>query len=261
MKKNLLALTLALVTVRAMAAQDAGAPPPDLSDYLSPPVVNHHGLSDTLWQMLNDAGQTAGFRGGKAQRAWELRQALDAQDAMLNRLYTFAPLISHQGWLPPVIVQATSLAHITGEQIRTASRVYTILVPERFVSNPPGWRQYLLAGLQVSRDIPADIRPKNSDEMTVWRAAVERGWQEGRDSADDTLRSNFSRLTRDYTGMVRYSTLLKQGMITPPVVSEQLQTVTGKPDSMTLGDRVRDLRRHARFELDKKRWKPSVRTP
>ncbi len=72
--------------------------------------------------------------------------------------------------------------------------------------------------------------------------------------------ASFNRLTRDYTGMLRYTTLLQQGIITPPVVSEQLQTVTGSRDKVTIGDRTRELKQHAGFELDKKRWKPTVNT-
>lgn len=260
MTRKALALCLALVTVPAIGATTDPSPPPSIDAYLSPKAVDKHGLNDTLWQLLNDAGQTVGFRGGKAQRAWELQQALNDQNDTLNRLYTFAPLISRQGWLPPVIVASESLAHITDSQIRTANKVYNILVPERFVSNPPTWRQYLLAGLGINTDIPTEIRPKNGDEEKVWRAAIEKGWQEGRESADRTLESNFGRLTRDYTGMVRYSTLVQQGMITPPVVSEQLQSVTGSKDKLMLGDKVRDLKQRAGFELDKKRWKPTINT-
>ncbi|EKN6179276.1 conjugal transfer protein, partial [Yersinia enterocolitica] len=140
------------------------------------------------------------------------------------------------------------------------NKTYTILVKERFVSNPPSWRQYLLAGLAVNTDIPTEIAPKNGAEEKVWRAAIEKGWQEGRESADRTLESNFNRLTRDYAGMVRYSTLVQQGMITLPVVSEQLQSVTGSQDKLMLGDKVRDLKQRAGFELDKKRWKPIITT-
>jgi defect-in-organelle-trafficking protein DotC len=258
MKINGLALCLALVTVPAIGAALDASPPPGIDAYLSPKTVDKHGLNDTLWQLLNDAGQTVGFRGGKAQRAWELQQSLMTQNDALNRLYTFTPLISRQGWLPPVIVASESLAHITDSQIRTANKVYNILIPERFVSNPPSWRQYLLAGLGINTDIPTEIQPKNGSEEKVWRAAIEKGWQEGRESADRTLESNFSRLTRDYTGMVRYSTLMQQGMITPPVVSEQLQSVTGSSDKLMLGDKVRDLKQRAEFELDKKRWKPTI---
>ncbi|EPT3147113.1 TPA: type IV secretory system conjugative DNA transfer family protein [Yersinia enterocolitica] len=260
MIRKALALGLALVAVPVIGATIDTPPPPDINAYLSPKTADKHGLNDTLWQLLNDAGQTVGFRGGKAQRAWELQQALSIQNDDLNRLYTFAPLISRQGWLPPVIVAAESLANITDNQIRTANKTYTILVKERFVSNPPSWRQYLLAGLAVNTDIPTEIAPKNGAEEKVWRAAIEKGWQEGRESADRTLESNFNRLTRDYAGMVRYSTLVQQGMITLPVVSEQLQSVTGSQDKLMLGDKVRDLKQRAGFELDKKRWKPIITT-
>ncbi|MCT4707622.1 type IV secretion system DotC family protein [Enterobacteriaceae bacterium H16N7] len=252
-----LSLCLALVLPAAALATSA-PPPPDIDDFINPQSVNKHGLNDTQWQLLTDAGQTVGFRGGKAQRAWELRQSLNARAATLEKMYTFAPLINRQGWLPPVITAAQSLAHITPGQIRTANKVYDILVPERFVSNPPGWRQYLLAGLSSDAVVPTEIRPKNSDEEAVWKEAVEKGWLEGRESADRTLESNLNRLSRDYTGMIQYLTLVQQGMVTAPVVSEALQTVTGRRDQLTLGDRTRRLDKHAGFELDKKRWKPTI---
>ncbi|EMC4704403.1 TPA: type IV secretory system conjugative DNA transfer family protein, partial [Salmonella enterica] len=116
-------------------------PPPSMSAYLSPEADDHNGVNDTVYQMLTEAGKTEGFRGGKAQRAWELRQSLEQRARQLDNTYLFSPLISRQGWLPPVIAEATSLATITDKQMRTANHVYNILVPERFVSNPPGWRQ------------------------------------------------------------------------------------------------------------------------
>ncbi len=64
-------------------------------------------------------------------------------ESTLNALYDFRPLISPEGWLPPVIDEAQDVAHITPDQIRTSSRVWTIIRPERFVSNPPGWRDWL----------------------------------------------------------------------------------------------------------------------
>lgn len=254
-----LSLCLALVTMPTIGAT-MDTSPPDINAYLYPQAIDKHGLNDTLWQLLNDAGQTVGFRGGKAQRAWELQQELNNQSDTLNRLYEFAPLINRQGWLPPVIVVSESLAHITDKQIRTANKVYNILVPEHFVSNPPTWRQYLLSGLTVSSDVSSEIKPQNSAEEKVWREAIQKGWQAGRKSADRILESNFNRLTRDYTGMLRYSTLVQQGMITSPVISEELQSVTGSRDKLMIGDKVRDLKQRAGFELDKKRWKPVITT-
>ncbi|EOE5279477.1 type IV secretory system conjugative DNA transfer family protein [Salmonella enterica] len=235
-------------------------PPPAMSAYLSPEADDHNGVNDTVYQMLTEAGKTEGFRGGKAQRAWELRQSLEQRARQLDSIYLFSPLINSQGWLPPVIAEATSLATITDRQMRTASHVYNILVPERFVSNPPGWRQYLFAGLSI-RSAPTDtVIPRNRAERTVWQNAIRKGWQEGRQSADDTLAANFNRLTRDYTGMMRYSILVKQNMITPPVIAEQHQSVSGNRDELMLGDKVRDLKQRAGFDLDKKKWQPLIQT-
>ncbi|WP_264766462.1 type IV secretory system conjugative DNA transfer family protein [Klebsiella pneumoniae] len=67
--------------------------------------------------MLNDAAHTIGFRGGKAERAKEIRAALENQRSNLDYMYSFQPLISSEGYLPPVIAEAKDVAHITNEQI------------------------------------------------------------------------------------------------------------------------------------------------
>ncbi|WP_387691557.1 type IV secretory system conjugative DNA transfer family protein [Photorhabdus sp. RM71S] len=259
-KQAYLLSILSLMSFYTLAATTADAPPPAMSAYLSPQAYDHDGVNDTVYQMLTEAGKTEGFRGGKTQRAWELHQSLEQQAKKLDSLYLFAPLINRQGWLPPVIAEATSMATITDKQMRTANHVYNILVSERFVSNPPSWRQYLFAGLSV-RTVPEDnVSPSNREERTIWQNAIKKGWQEGRQSADDTLAANFNRLTRDYTGMLRYSLLLKQNMISPPVVNEQLQSVSGNREQLMLGDKVRDLKQRAGFDLDKKRWQPVIQT-
>ncbi|UCQ13120.1 type IV secretory system conjugative DNA transfer family protein [Edwardsiella tarda] len=256
--KRLVIIGLLLGYTLPGLAEDA---PPGIQNYLSPTVNDYNGLSDTVWQMLNDAGQTVGFQGGKAQRAWELRQVLISRDTILNKMYDFRPLISRQGYLPPVIVTATDLAHITPNQIRTAYRTYNILVPAKFVSNPPNWRTWLLPGLSSERiDAPdASVRPKNSKERTVWETAIRKGWDEGRQSADRTLEANFNRLTRDYTGMLRYSTLLHQGIIQAPDIKETQQSITGSRDELMIGDKVKRIQDPGGFIVNKEKWKPIIR--
>ncbi|EKS7814696.1 type IV secretory system conjugative DNA transfer family protein [Edwardsiella piscicida] len=256
--KRLVIVSLLLCYTLPSLAEDA---PPGIQNYLSPTVNDYNGLSDTVWQMLTDAGQTVGFQGGKAQRAWELRQVLISRDTILSKMYDFRPLISRQGYLPPVIVTATDLAHITPNQIRTAYRTYNILVPAKFVSNPPNWRTWLLPGLSSKRiDAPdASVRPKNSKERTVWETAIRKGWDEGRQSADRTLEANFNRLTRDYTGMLRYSTLLQQGIIQAPDIRETQQSITGSRDELMIGDKVKRIQDPGGFIVNKEKWKPIIR--
>lgn len=254
-------ITAGLLFCCALPAFADDSPPGSIDDYLDPAVNDFNGLSDTVWQMLNDAGQTVGFQGGKAQRAWELRQVLKTRNDILSKVYDFRPLISRQGYLPPVIATATDMAHITQDQIRTANRTYNILVPARFVSNPPSWRTWLLPGLSGKRiDAPdPSVRPKNRKERAVWEEAVRKGWDEGRLSADRTLEANFNRLTRDYAGMLRYSTLLQQGIIRAPDIKETQQSVTGTRDALMIGDKVRRIQDPAGFVVDKNKWKPVIR--
>ncbi|MCT7051976.1 type IV secretion system DotC family protein, partial [Salmonella enterica] len=122
-------IVLALFTplsgvMAATTTASPAPPPPSMSAYLNPEADDHNGVNDTVYQMLTEAGKTEGFRGGKAQRAWELRQSLEQRARQLDSTYLFSPLINRQGWLPPVIAEATSLATITDKQMRTASHVY-----------------------------------------------------------------------------------------------------------------------------------------
>jgi len=262
-KKSLLTLCLTLglmgcVQTPSSMPSDA---PPALDNYLSATRPDAADVSDTKRQLLEEAGRTVGFRGGKAQRAWELRQVLEKRFGRLELLYDFRTLISPQGWLPPVIDEAVDVAHITPGQIHLANRVYEIIAPERFVSNPPSWRSWLFAGLAAAPTLgpESSVMPENAVQKRLWQAAIRQGWEEGRVSADHTLEANFNRLIRDYRGMLLYSYVLRQGLITLPVVTDQQQSVTGDRQKLTTGDRVRTLKENAGFIPDKTQWRPVIR--
>jgi len=257
----MLALINGLVgCVQAPTSSPSDAPPA-LESYLGTTRAASPDVSETRRQLLEEAGQTVGFRGGKAERAWELRQSLDKRAGRLDLQWDFRTLISAQGWLPPVVDEAVDVAHITPRQIHMANSVYEIIAPERFVSNPPSWRSWLLAGLAtVPTDGPeSSVLPENSVQKDLWQAAIRKGWAEGRISADRTLEANFNRLTRDYRGMLLYSFALREGFMTKPVITDQQQTVTGDRQKLTTGDRVRTLKENAGFIPDKTQWRPVIR--
>ncbi|WP_413484612.1 type IV secretion system DotC family protein [Morganella psychrotolerans] len=233
--------------------------PAGINQYLSR-TVSSSDISITKYQLLTEAGKTVGFRGGKAERSFEIQDVLERKSPTLDRLYDFRILISNQGWLPPVIDEAIDVAHISSDQIRTANKVYEILQPARFVSNPPSWRRWLLIGLSSIPEIgpESDVLTENSEQKRVWKNAVRQGWLEGRESADFILEANFNRLTRDYKGMLIYSQLLRQGFITAPIVSDQQQTVSGDKQKLTTGERLRKLKQPAEFVTDKTKWRPVI---
>lgn len=235
--------------------------PPALDNYLSATRPDAADVSDTKRQLLEEAGRTVGFRGGKAERAWELRQALETRKGRLELLYDFRTLISTQGLLPPVVDEAVDVAQITPGQIHMANKVYEIIAPERFVSNPPSWRSWLFAGLATVPTIGPEfsVMPENAVQKKLWQAAIRQGWDEGRLSADHILEANFNRIKRDYRGMLLYSYALRENLVTRSVVTDQQQSVTGDRQKITLGDRVRTLKENAGFIPDKTQWRPVIR--
>ncbi|WP_181962495.1 type IV secretory system conjugative DNA transfer family protein, partial [Klebsiella pneumoniae] len=60
-------------------------------------------------------------------------------------------------------------------------------------------------------------------------------------------------------GMLRYSTLLQQGMIKAPVITQQQQTVTGDKNRLMLGDKTKRMKQQAEFDINKRSWKPTIR--
>lgn len=248
----------------AYAQKPATAPantPVTLEALLNPPSKANSGVTDLRAQMLADAGKTLGFRGGMAARAQILADALAARTNQLDTIFLFSPMINKNGTLPPVIVEARDVASFSPEQIRTATRVYKIEREERFVSVPPTWRDYLFVGLPVMGgvDLPTfQARPQDDKEVAIWKGAVTAGWKEGETQADAILAANFNRLTRDYSGMLMYSTLLQQGMVSITRVAESQQTVSSDGKVLILGDKLRRVTKKAAFESDASKWRPTV---
>lgn len=235
--------------------------PVTLEALLNPISKASSGVTDLRAQMLTDAGKTVGFRGGMAARAHVLTDALTVRAAQLDTIFLFSPLINKKGTIPPVIVEARDVASFAPAQIRTATRVYKIEKEERFVSVPPTWRDYLFVGLPVSGgvDLPTfPARPQDGKEEAIWRRAVTGGWKEGQAQADAILSANFNRLTRDYSGMLLYSTLLQQGMVSTTRVAESQQTSSSDGRVLILGDKLRRVIKKAAFESDPGKWRPTV---
>lgn len=273
MKRIAIAIILAQATWHSYAVADAQSMSTDprlgsggsalsLDSLMNPTSEASTGVNSLRAQLLADGGRTVGFRGGLAARAQDLIGGLRLRERALDVQYEFGSLVSPTGMLPPVIVESRDVAAFTPDQIRTANRVYKKERDERFVSVPPTWRDYLLVGLptQTNIDLPVmDARPVDSAEMKIWQEAVKQGWQEGADQALAILDANFNRLTRDYKGMLLYSTLLQQGMVGQSQVAESQQTVTGDGGQLTLGDKMRRLVGKAEFQVDAARWRPTIK--
>lgn len=253
--------SLLLVPLFVFSACVQAEEPVGLDSLVNPVSTANTSIPPIRAQMLSDAGRTVGFRGGMLARAKKIADSLDVRAKSLDVMFQFAPLLSKQGMLPPVISEARDLASFSSDQVRMANKVYNIESEERFVSVPPTWRDFLFVGLSSKGtvELPVfEVRPQDGKEQTIWKDAVQKGWAEGEGQADAILEANFNRLVRDYTGMMLYATLMQQGIIGKTKVVEYRKTVSGDSKRLVIGEIMKRVGKKSAFEVDPNKWQPVI---
>lgn len=209
--------------------------------------------------VLRELGETIGFRSGLVWEAQNIAKGLKAKETQLDRIFQFGTLVTTEHTLPPVIVEATDVATIAPDQLRTANKVFNIIKSEEFVSVPPTWRDYLFTGLTQAPEIVypnEDAKPKTNTEKKAWEMAMKKGWDDGVQQAVNILDENFNRLNRDYNGMYRFSIMLKNGMITRTQIATQSYKVSpdSSKDSLTLDETHQQIMKKSEFQIDPQKW-------
>lgn len=260
---KLLICSLALAWVGAAAADTPyeDKPAPTFNE-----VLNGFNTADgdtVRVTVLRDMGETIGFRTGMVWEAQNIAKGLKKRESALDRIYNFGTLLTNDSSLPPVIVEANDLASVSKDQFRTANKAFNIVKPEEFVSVPPTWRDYLFTGLMQQSEViyPSDdARPKTSAETHAWESALKKGWDDGVIQAQHILDENFSRLGRDYNGMMRFNALLRMGMISRTEIASKVYTVSpeSNKNSLTIGEKHREIMKKAQFEVNPDKWKPVI---
>ena len=215
-------------------------------------------------EALKEAALTYGARAGLYARAREINQLLDAEAALLDKNFPFAPLILAHNVLPPVIQSGHDTVRKHHDaQLQFADAVYEIVRPAKLAVAPPDWRTYLY--VRARRPDPPDetLLPNRAKaaEVAYWERSVEEGWNRGAQQADQTFRVQLNRLERDLTGMALYRQLLAKGMVTPPRLTEQQRGVTTERNRMRVNDRVLEISENTHFQTDNQRWKPYPTRP
>lgn len=224
--------------------------------------VDGSDLSNLRGTALIEAARTAGTQGGLHARYTEINDTLTSVAPTLNQVFRFGSLAIGDGRvLPPVITEAGNSIRVDddGQSATSSARTWHIQAKARIITAMPDWRSYLVRHFQpvdMQRDVPQLLLPKNSDERKVWRKAIKQGWRDGVRQADAIFARQLSSLVRDLKGMMRYYRLVERHIILAPKLSEGRAGVTLADDGRTLrvDDRVLRLS-GARFETQSRKWR------
>ncbi|CCD28924.1 TraI conjugal transfer protein [Candidatus Glomeribacter gigasporarum BEG34] len=264
-KRNTLAFVLGCTACIGATAHD-GSPAVSrsleaLTQLSAPSATRAPKLSSARASLLSETAQLLGSHLGLAERSAQLIAALEARADKLDMIYRFPALVSPRGVLPPVITEARDAVQVTGDQLRVADRIYRMVARARFVTTPPSWRDDLFVGLRTkpSKERPtAAALPRTPDERAYWTQQVRMGYTHGRQLADQILERNRARLDRTFLGMLRYTALLKRGLVVEPTVSAAPAIVTGDATHLNIGDTLYRITDPGGLILDARRWRPVV---
>ncbi len=222
-------------------------------------------LPDIRIEAQKEAAYSYGARGGLAWRTWHIRNEMETRSRYLDKVFDFRQLLipAPSGLLiePPVIGEAmdATLIDNRGMEAAVADRVLNIGQNARIVSVPRTWRVYLEREWGDIDPPPNVLLPDSREERQAWEENVRRGWEMGVAQADDVFQADINRLVADYQGMVRYRSLLAQGMVTPPYALQVDRGVTGGGDQMRIGDRGLSLTELPKLQTGYQEWQPANR--
>ncbi|MEA1938879.1 MAG: type IV secretory system conjugative DNA transfer family protein [Pseudomonadota bacterium] len=214
---------------------------------------------------LREAALSLGARGGLANRTYEIRQEIAKFEGVLDRVFDFRGLLiaAPSGLLmePPVIGESRDAlaVEVTGQAAALADRIYEIGKVARIVTTPRDWRAYLEREWSRVDPPPGLLRPKTDEEAVEWSEWIEAGWKAGVAQATDIFQADMDRLSRDFTGMIRYRMLLAQGMVSAPFADSMALGITGGGRQMRINEKMVRITGSSVLDTEASRWNPADR--
>lgn len=246
-------------------------PPPQLSDLIhikkeNKVIDNESPLPlDIRGDAIKEAALSYGARGGLAWRTWYIRKELETRARYMDKVFDFRQLLipAQSGLLiePPVISEAmdATLIDNRGLDAALADRVLNINQNAKIVTAPRTWRFYLERQWGDTTPPPDILRPANQEERNIWEERVRQGWDKGIEQADEIFQADINKLVADFQGMVRYRSLLAQGMVSPPFATQTDRGVTGDGNTMRIGDRALSITELPKLQTGYSKWQPANR--
>lgn len=211
-------------------------------------------------QAIRDSGKSIGIQAGINSQLYAFSKALQKHERDFDTIYDFGRLMIKGRVVPPVISEVRDIYTQNDDFALTISGVsYKIESQARFSSTPPSWRSYLNFG-RGNTDFTQQIMGLGleNNESASFQRAIRDGFNEGIEQANQMVSHGFDRLNRDYTGMLRFDTFVRQGKISMPVIASAEIPITQSGDTMTLDETLLRLTVLSSFNSDMDKWRTWV---
>lgn len=215
---------------------------------------------------MQEAATAYGAQAGLAYATRQINKKLENDARQLTQTYDFKRLMiqgpNNSMLLPPVIVEAIDAWETSdaSKTLRVADKVYEIVDQTRFTPVVPLWQTYLIVNYEEPPKPPEQLLPKDDDEKKAWERWTTEGWKKGEEQAEEIFQANLDRLNRDFTGMVRYRSLLEEGKVSGPTVGDTNMGTTGTGQDMRENDRLMRITQDPTLQVQTRKWEAPVTT-
>ena len=238
-------------------------PPPQLADLYDAEPSGRAAFSipeESRRGAMRSAAIGFASRSALHRRNWEHGQLLETYGTELSRIYRFRALLIHHGGftlMPPVAVRTRNAFRLarSGHQAASAERVFRILEPEKLVSAPPHWRDFLVRSWPEPEPPVSVLFPRNPVESALWRKWLEEGWAHGTRLADDIFAADLDRLNRTFIGLVTWRRARIAHMATEPRIQIRHNSVAGGGKTLRINDRNARIAIRSRLDPDSRNWR------
>lgn len=208
------------------------------------------------------AAQGYGAQLGFDRKAWEIEESLERHSSGLSTVFDFRRVVSagprRVGYVvPPVVQRSFHAFQGDGNTASAADEYLVVRQPGRIRPVTPTWRDWLLMHRPEPKKPARSLLPSTAEEWALFRRELRAGWKAGERQAVEELEERFTRLLRDYEGMLEYNRLVALGMMDRMVLDDADWGVTVDGTTMRIGSRTVRIESAASFQGDPTQWRPA----
>lgn len=198
-----------------------------------------------------------GAQVGQQAEARRLNDRIKRQAVTLDGVYNFNSVMLPDDLLPPVLDMTDRASEIEqgGNATVSVAKSFRVIADATFVRAAPTWRDYLIQPeISVIEPDPL-LSPGDALERSSFEAAVKKGYEAGRQAAQEVWRASLARLQRDYLGMLLYKRLWIAKMVESPRTMTEKADVRGDDRGMDVGIVRRVISQPVVLVRDADKWR------
>lgn len=229
----------------------------------SGPIGNNNKTEMRLLK-LKETAVFLGIQSGFNSEIKRLHKEIKGIDEFLDSIYDFGVLMRstnsgiYEAFLLPAIVNEVEgkvLISDDGKNISHTERSIELLESEKFVTEQPNWRGYLLFNPLKEFQPPFNsMLPKNEKEKEIWSEGIKEGWALGVRQANKEVSANAENLGRDFIGMVKFIRVSLEGKIESASLSFSRELMETDGNQLDINKTRYQISSPAKFNSDTGKW-------